>query len=131
MESITETCVVPKSKSEVFEFLSRIENMPKWSTEFVKEIFQEGGKFKAKTPLGIMSIRFDVDRNAGTIDIYAGPTEEQMTAGFLRVIDFSPLSTGVMFTFFKYTDVPDDLWKIFRVWIKKEVGNINKRFSDS
>jgi hypothetical protein len=130
MESVTETCVVPKSKSQVFEFLLTIENMPKWSTEFVKEIFQEGGKYKAKTPLGIMFIRFDTDKNAGTIDIYAGPTEEQMTGGFLRVIDFSPLSTGVMFTFFKYSDVTDDLWKTFCLWIKKEIGNICKIFSE-
>ncbi len=129
MESITETCVVTKSKTEVFDFLSDIENMSIWSTEFVKEIFQEGGKYKAKTPLGLLFIKFDIDKDAGTIDIYAGPTEEQMTGGFLRVIDFSPSQTGIMLTFFKYSDVPDDLWKTFCIWIKKEVGNICKRFS--
>ena len=116
------------SKSEVFEFLSSIENLPKWGTQFVKKITKADGKYRATTPIGEVFIRLDADPKSGTIDIYAGPTEKQMTAAFLRVVPLSANSAGVTFTFFQYPDVDDKTWKIFCDWIKIEVGNIKKIF---
>ena len=128
MNSVTESCVVSAPKDQVFGFLSNIENLPKWSTQFVKKIIKADGKFKAVTPIGEVFIRFEVDQKAGTIDIYAGPTEKQMTGAFLRVVPLSASSTGVTFTFFQYPDVDDKTWQVFCEWIKIEVGNIKKIF---
>jgi len=50
MKSNTVTCTVNKPKKEVFEFLSKVENLPKWSSEFVKEINLVDGKYIAKIP---------------------------------------------------------------------------------
>jgi hypothetical protein len=87
------------------------------------------GKYKALTPIGEVFLRYETDRNTGVIDIYAGPTEKQMTGAFLRVISFSENSSGVTFTFFQYPDVDDSIWQVFCEWIKIEVGNIKKIFS--
>ena len=118
---------VPKDK--VFAFLSNLENLPKWSTQFVKEISIVDGKYKAVTPIGEVFIRFETDPKAGLIDIYAGPTEQHMTPAYMRIIPFSENSTGIMFTFFQWTDTDNMTWQIFCEWIKIEVGNIKKHFS--
>jgi len=129
MNSVTESCVVESPKTKVFDFLSNIENLPKWSTQFIKKVMIVDGKYKALTPIGEVFLRYETDRNTGVIDIYAGPTEKQMTGAFLRVISFSENSSGVTFTFFQYPDVDDSIWQVFCKWIKIEVGNIKKIFS--
>lgn len=129
MNSVTETCVVSAPKDSVFQFLSKVENLPKWATQFVKKIMVVNGKQKALTPFGEVFLRFNIDEKTGVIDIYAGSTEDSMTAAFMRIISFSANSTGVTFTFFQYDVTDDKTWKIFCEWIKIEVGNIKKHFA--
>ena len=129
MKSVTESCVVQYPKDVVFDFLSNFENMPKWSTQFIKSIKIENGKKKAVTPLGEVYIRIDSVKKSGVIDIFAGPTENQMSPAFMRVIFFSEKSCGVTFTFFQWPDTTDQMWEMFCNWIKIEVGNIKKLFS--
>lgn len=121
--------MVSASRDNVFEFLSNIENIPKWATKFVKKLSLVDGKYKALTPVGEVFIRLDVNQKAGLIDIYAGPTEKDMTPAYMRIISLPGNSTAVMFTFFQYDSTPDAVWDIFCEWIKIEVENINKRFS--
>jgi len=128
MNSITETCIVSVPKDEVFQFLSNIENLPKWSTKFVQKLITSGVKYKAITPIGEVFLRFDINKEAGLVNIHAGPTEQQMRPAYLRVIPFSEKSTGVMFTFFQWPDTDDQTWKMFCDWIKIEVANIKKHF---
>ena len=129
MNSVTETCVVNVPRDSVFEFLSNIENIPKWATKFVKKLTLVDDKYKALTPIGEVFIRLDVDKKAGLIDIYAGPTEDNMTPAYMRIISLPDNSTAVMFTFFQYGSTPDAIWKIFCEWIKIEVDNIKRYFS--
>jgi hypothetical protein len=129
LNSVTETCVVPASRDKVFSFLSNIENLPKWSTKFVKEISLVDGKYKAMTPIGKVFIRLDTNEKSSLIDIYAGSTEDNMTPAYLRIIPLNTNSTAVMFTFFQYESTSDTIWKIFCKWIKIEVENIKKYFS--
>lgn len=129
MNSVTETCIVSAPKTFVFQFLSKVENLPKWATQFVKKVMIVNGKQKAVTPFGEVFLRFDTNEKTGVIDIYAGPTEETMTAAFMRVISLSANSTGVTFTFFQYDTTDDKTWKTFCEWIKIEVGNIKKHFA--
>ncbi len=129
MNSVTETCVVSAPIDKVFEFLSNIENIPKWATKFVKKLTLVDGKYKALTPIGETFIRFDTNQKAGLIDIYAGPTEERMTPAYMRIISLHNNSTAVMFTFFQYDSTPDAVWSIFCEWIKIEVENIKRCFS--
>ena len=116
-------------KDTVFAFLSNVENLPKWSTKFVKKIITVDGKYKAVTPIGEVFIRLDTNEKSGLIDIYAGPTEDNMTPAYLRIISLPDESTAVMFTFFQFASTPNTLWKIFCEWIKIEVENIQRNFS--
>lgn len=130
MNSVTETCVVTAPKDTVFAFLSNIENLPKWSTKFVKKIILTDGKYKAMTPIGEVFIRLDINEKAGLIDIYAGSTEDNMTPAYLRIVSLPDDSTAVMFTFFQYASTSDIVWKIFCEWIKIEIENIKNTFQD-
>jgi len=118
---------VPKAK--VFTFLSVVENLPIWSTKFVKKITQVDGEYKAMTPIGEVFIRMDTNEKEGLIDIYAGPSEDTMTPAYMRIISLPNGSTAVMFTFFQYPSTSNAIWKIFCEWIKVEVENIKKYFS--
>lgn len=129
MNSVTETCVVNVPRDNVFEFLSNIENIPKWATKFVSKLKLVDNKYKALTPIGEVFIRLDVDKKAGLIDIYAGPTEDNMTPAYMRIISLQDTATAVMFTFFQYDSTPDAIWEIFCEWIKIEVDNIRRHFS--
>jgi hypothetical protein len=130
LNSVTETCVVNVPRDNVFEFLSNIENIPKWATKFVSKLAVVDNKYKAMTPIGEVFIRLDVDKKAGLIDIYAGPTENNMTPAYMRIISLQEgFSTAVMFTFFQYDSTPDAIWEIFCEWIKIEVDNIRRHFS--
>ena len=129
MNSVTETCVVNVPRDSVFEFLSNIENIPKWATKFVSKLTLVDNKYKALTPIGEVFIRLDIDKKAGLIDIYAGPTEDNMTPAYMRIISLQNTSTAVMFTFFQYDSTPDAIWEIFCEWIKIEVDNIKRHFS--
>jgi hypothetical protein len=121
--------VVSVPIDKVFEFLSKIDNIPKWATKFVKKLTLVDGKYKALTPIGEVFIRFDTNQNAGLIDIYAGSTEESMTPAYMRIIPLHSNSTAVMFTFFQYDSTPDAVWEIFCEWIKVEIENIKRYFS--
>jgi hypothetical protein len=129
LNSVTETCVVNVPRDSVFEFLSNIENIPKWATKFVSKLTLVDNKYKALTPIGEVFIRLDIDKKAGLIDIYAGPTEDNMTPAYMRIISLQDTSTAVMFTFFQYDSTPDAIWEIFCEWIKIEVDNIKRHFS--
>ena len=129
MNSVTETCVVNVPRDSVFEFLSNIENIPKWATKFVSKLTLVDNKYKALTPVGEVFIRLDADKKSGLIDIYAGPTEDNMTPAYMRIISLQDTSTAVMFTFFQYDSTPDAIWEIFCEWIKIEVDNIRRHFS--
>ena len=129
MKSVTESCVVPKPFDVVFDFLSNFDNMPRWSTKFVQSIKTENNQTKAVTPFGDMFVRIDSDRKTGVIDIFAGPTQSEMSPAYMRVISFSNDSCGVTFTFFQWPHTTDQMWEMFCDWIKIEVGNIKKLFS--
>ena len=129
MKSVTESCVLSKPKDLVFDFLSNFDNMPKWSTQFVKQIILVDGNKKAVTPLGEVFVRINSDRKTGVIDIFAGPAPDQMSPAFMRVISFSNDTCGVTFTFFQWPHTTDQMWEMFCDWIKIEVGNIKKLFS--
>ena len=62
MKSSTHTLTVRASKDRTFDFLSRIENLPKWATLFCKELKpMAGGRYKVITPQGEIFFRIDGD----------------------------------------------------------------------
>lgn len=61
--------VLPVPADEAFEFLSRLENLPLWATEFITGNFDiRGDHAVAETQAGRMKITLRADRTTGVID---------------------------------------------------------------
>ena len=52
MRSETVTTVVPAPQTAVFEYVSDIEKLPEWATEFARELKRDGDDYKVVNGLG-------------------------------------------------------------------------------
>src|SRR5438445_12352989 len=74
----TVTAVLDTPREEVFAFLSNVDNLPKWATDFAQELKYEDGQAKVVNGLGELYVRSDADANTGVIDMYAGPSQAEL-----------------------------------------------------
>lgn len=107
MNSSTHTLPLDAPRQRTFEFLSKIDNLPKWATQFCKAVVPLGdGRHKVVTPQGEMFFRIEADPRTGVIDMYGGPAEDQLAYWPARVVD---RGTGSLFIFtaFQYPGMSD------------------------
>ena len=48
MRSETVTTVLDASRETVFSYMAEVENLPKWATEFARELKREGEDYKVR-----------------------------------------------------------------------------------
>ena len=125
----TVVAVLEAPKDEVFAFLSRVENLPEWATDFARELKYEDGKAKVVNGLGEFYFRIDADPVTGVIDMYAGPTEEQLALFPTRVVPLGEARSAYSFTMFKAPEMPDDLFESQYESLQREFDNIRARFA--
>lgn len=108
MQTSTHTLAIAATKEHVFDFLSRIENLPKWATIFCKELKRdEAGRYKIVTPQGELFFRIEADARTGIVDMYGGPTEQQMAYWPARVVERPGHGSLFIFTALQYPGVSD------------------------
>jgi hypothetical protein len=132
MNSKTVTLILNAPKSEVFSFISNIENLPKWATEFCKELKKVGDKYKViscNPDAGELFFSIRSDRATGVVDMFAGPTAEQMGIFPTRVVELSDKTSVYIFTMFQTPGMSDELFNAQYNSLTKEFGNIRKRFT--
>ena len=86
MRSHTVTAVLDAPREDVFAYLSEIENLPEWATEFARELRFEDGRAKVVNGLGEFYFSIDADVETGVIDMYAGPSEDELMLFPTRVV---------------------------------------------
>src|SRR5207248_634449 len=111
MTSRTVTAVLDAPGHEVFDYLSRIENLPKWATEFARELRIENGEAKVINGLGEFRMAIDADRETGVIDMYAGPEDGELALFPARVVSLPGGASAFSFTMFQAPDMPDELFE--------------------
>jgi hypothetical protein len=129
MTSRTVTEVLDAPKEEVFAFLSQIDNLPRWATEFARELRYEDGKAKVVNGLGEFSIRIAADAATGVIDMYAGPTEDELALFPTRVVALPGGTSAFTFTMFQAPGMPDELFESQYESLLREFENIRNEFS--
>ena len=97
----TVTAVLDAPKNLVFDYLSKIENLPHWATEFAQELKYEDGKAKVVNGLGEFYFSISADAASGVIDMYAGPAEDQLALFPTRVVPLGKDTSAYLFTMFK------------------------------
>lgn len=124
----TVTAVLDAPKDVVFDYLSRLENLPEWATEFARELKYVDGKAKVVNGLGEFHVAIDADRRSGVIDMYAGPTEQDLALFPTRVVQLGERS-AYSFTMFKSPGTPDELFESQYESLRREFDNIRSRFA--
>jgi len=129
LESRTVTTVLRKPKQDVFAYLSDIENLPRWATEFARELKIEGGRHKVVNNVGEFFFRIEADEETGVIDMLAGPTEEQMALFPTRVVALPGGDSAFTFTMFQGPDMSDELFEQQYRSLVREFENIEREFA--
>src|SRR5262245_1299884 len=129
MLSRTVTAVLEAPSTDVFAFLSRVENLPVWATDFARELKYENGTPKVVNGLGEFYFRIDANPDTGVIDMFAGPDEGQMAIFPTRVIRLAPDKCAYTFTMFKAPETADELFEAQHRSLEREFENIRARFS--
>jgi hypothetical protein len=129
MISRTVTAVLEAPSRQVFEFLSTVENLPVWATDFARELTYEQGKPKVINGLGEFYFSIDADAHTGVIDMYTGETEDDMALFPSRVVALGPERSAFTFTMFKPPEMDDALFESQYRSLQREFENIRLRFS--
>jgi hypothetical protein len=129
MRSETVTAVVPAPPTAVFEYMSDIEKLPEWATEFARELKHDGEDYKVVNGLGEFYFEIKADSQTGVIDMFAGPSKDQMAIFPTRVVALPDGSTAFSFTMFQGPDVPDELFESQHESLKREFTNIQAAFA--
>ena len=125
----TVTAVLDAPNNAVFDYLSKIENLPRWATEFAQELRYEDGKAKVVNGLGEFYFSIDADAASGVIDMYAGPAEDQLALFPTRVVPLGQDKSAYSFTMFKAPGMPDELFESQYESLRREFDNIRRHFA--
>jgi hypothetical protein len=129
MRSHTVTTVLAAPKREVFAYISAIENLPEWATEFARELRRDDDGYRVVNNLGEFRFEIRADVQTGVIDMLAGPSAEEMALFPTRAVELADGRTAYTFTMFQGPGMPDDLFESQYESLKREFANIEARFS--
>ena len=124
MRSETVTTVLPVPRERVFEYMSDIRNLPEWATEFARELREEDGEYRVVNNLGEFLFEIRADERTGVIDMYAGPSHDQLAVFPTRAVALPDGRTSYSFTMFQAPDMPDELFESQHASLKREFENI-------
>ena len=129
MNHRTVTATLDAPAGAVFDYLSRLENLPKWATEFARELKLEDGKAKVVNGLGEFHFRIVADPGTGVIDMLAGPAEDELALFPTRVVPLGNESCAYTFTMFQRPGMPDELFESQYQSLLREFDNIRREFA--
>jgi hypothetical protein len=128
VRSETVTAVLEAPTDEVFEYLSKIENLPEWATEFVRELEWRDGEAVVVNGLGEFVFRIEADPETGVIDMLAGPSADELALFPTRVVPLAEDRSAFTFTMFQGPKMPDELFESQHASLVREFENIEARF---
>jgi hypothetical protein len=129
VRSQTVTTVLPAPRDAVFKYMSDIEKLPEWATEFARELKREGEDYKVLNGLGEFYFEIRSDPQNGVIDMFAGPTKDRMAVFPARAVALSDGRTAYSFTMFQGPEMSDELFDAQHQSLKREFANIERVFS--
>ena len=118
------TTVLPASRERVFEYMSDIRNLPEWATEFARELREQDGKYRVVNNLGEFVFEIRADERTGVIDMYAGPSRDELAVFPTRAVALPDGRTSYSFTMFRAPGMPNELFESQHASLKREFENI-------
>jgi hypothetical protein len=124
----TVTAVLPAAPSEVFAYLADIDNLPDWATEFARRLERHGDDYRVVNGLGEFFFEIRSDPATGVIDMYAGPTKDEMALFPTRVVALPDGGSAFTFTMFQAPGMPDELFESQYASLRRELAVVERRF---
>lgn len=131
MESRTVTVVLDTPAERVFSYLAEIENLPRWATEFARELKVVDGRHKIVNGLGEFFFELRADERSGVIDMLAGPAPDQLALFPARVVGLGAGRSAFTFTMFRWPGQAEELFDSQYRSLLRELDNIEREFSTS
>lgn len=128
MRSETVTTVLDAPPQAVFDYMSQIENLPVWATEFARELKRDGDDWKVVNGLGEFFFEIRADAANGVIDMFAGSTKDEMAVFPTRAVALADGRTAYSFTMFQGPGMPDELFESQHASLRREFANIEAVF---
>ena len=129
MRSRTVTAVFPAPPERVFEYMSDIENLPRWATEFARELKVVDGRHVVVNGLGEFVFEIRADESSGVVDMFAGPTEDELGVFPTRVVGLPGGGSAYTFTMFQAPGMPDELFDSQYESLRREFENLDRVFA--
>ena len=129
MKSETVTAVLDAPRADVFDYLSRIDNLPEWATEFARELRWEDGEAIVRNGLGEFVFRIEADPRSGVIDMFAGPTADELAVFPTRVVSLPDGRSAFTFTMFQAPDMPEEIFESQHASLLRELSGLEHRFA--
>jgi hypothetical protein len=129
MRNATVTTVLDAPQQAVFDYLADIENLPRWATEFARELKRDADGYAVVNGLGEFRFAIRSDPDTGVIDMYAGPDPDRMAVFPSRAVALPDGRTAYSFTMFQGPDMPDELFEAQHASLKREFVNIEAVFA--
>jgi hypothetical protein len=126
MRSATITAVLRAPQPDVFAYMSDIDHLPEWATEFARELRREGDDYKVVNGLGEFYFAIRADPASGVIDMFAGPTRDSMAVFPTRAVALPDGRTAYSFTMFQNPGMPDELFDAQYASLRREFANIER-----
>ena len=101
MQIKTAPMILTPPRRDAFEYLSNVENLPKWATEFCRKLRTVDGQHKIVTcdpEAPELYFRIRADYESGFIDMLAGPAPDQLWTFPTRVVDLPGGNCVYLFT---------------------------------
>ena len=124
MKTRTASLVVQAPKEQVFAYLSNVEHLPQWATDFCRELKVVNGKHKVVSPMGELFFQIDADERTGVIDMFAGPAEDQLAIFPTRVVALPDGSSAFIMTMFQWPGMNDQEFQGQYEALEREFRNI-------
>ena len=126
MRHATVTTVLEAPRDAVFDYMADIENVPRWATEFARELMRGPDGYRVVNGLGEFRFEIRADRDTGVIDMYAGPDADRLAVFPTRAVGLPDGRTAYSFTMFQTPDMPDALFDAQHASLRREFENIER-----
>jgi hypothetical protein len=130
MRTATITTVLDAPQEAVFAYMADIENLPRWATEFARELRLDGGRYKVVNGLGEFFFEIRADAQTGVVDMFAGPSEDEMAVFPTRAVALPDGRTAYTFTMFQSPGMPDELFESQHESLRRELENVERTFAE-
>jgi len=109
---------------QVYDFLSRPENFPRWASGLGQSFHALGGMlWSVETPVGVMKVQFSEPNGYGILDHTVLPQEGDPMHNPMRVIA-NDGGSEVIFTLFRRPGMSAEQFKADADWVRKDLATL-------